>query len=327
MVQTPLGIRNEGDVLAVPAVDSPGNQVMEKALGWIMANLDFFNPLIKVTQIEERRIKAFSELLIMAKLMMRYGGEVSQPPLSDIIGFAENILGHPTFEHGIRRAPMDDTFRLLRMYIDRETWYGPDPQKRQEIQQGIDADLVFMKEAAPFQTMELLDSLEYGGYRHQLPDYSSLYRQSVAYRLPSVLSIPHFDTYVITHVLFYLSDWGLGDPAPVLEDRIEDTYEFVKLMLGLALRDHDWDLVAELLMCFRCLNRPPGLLADLAWQGLAGAQTEGGNIPNTKRFDPSSLLLRNPETAAQYEFDTTYHSTLVTILAGLFAGPRSISEG
>ena len=292
-------------------------QVVDRALHWILASLPYFNPLDPANRIDEPKLKAFNELLLLGKLMLRHGWDRQEPKLAALIAFAESILEHPAFEDGIRRSETQETYHRLRAYIDRETWRGPDPQKRQEIQRVIDAGLLERRESQPFQLLELRDWLDPGGFRHSLPDRATIYRQTVAHRLPSPLNLPQYDTYVITHVILYLTDWGFHDPAEFLGDQLAATVEFVRLRLGMALRDRDWDLAAELLMCFTCLRRDPGPLNGWAWRALAEAQSSAGNVPNPKKFDPDSPILLDPHTGPQYIFDTTYHATLVTIMAGI----------
>ena len=121
-------------------------------------------------------------------------------------------------------------------------------EDRHVIQAVVDHGYVTATEEVGFRDLDLRHLLDLGGYRHHLPSYRSLYRQTVLGRGGPVLSFNHADAYSVTHTLFYLSDFGARSIDAIPQRELPYVRWILQVLLGQYLLLKDWDLVAELLL-------------------------------------------------------------------------------
>jgi hypothetical protein len=196
------------------------------------------------------------------------------------------------------------------------------PEHRFALQRALDSGHVLAIERTSWGQIDLRYFLDCGGFKHSLPDYRSLYRVSSVFGPAPVAHMRDLDVYALTHILFFIADFGRRELQPILAERFERTREEVALLLGTYTYEKDWDLVAELLICCLCLGHRPSPLFELAWQGLLTSQEPDGKIL-MKTFDPESPEMAEPRKAAAYQFQHAYHATLV----GLFAAMMEFERG
>jgi hypothetical protein len=162
--------------------------------------------------------------------------------------------------------------------------------------------------------MDLAYILERGGYRHPFPPLEALYPATLLATCPSPLWLKTSEAYQATHTLFYLGDFGLDPARLAAHPDAPRLRSFVAHLLGVHVRQRDWDLVAELLLDCRCLGHAPEPLASLAWQALHDAWEAHGLVPGPS-FDPALRGTLGPAEWERYCFDENYHTVLVTLLA------------
>jgi hypothetical protein len=297
-------------------------QFIDRAFDWLLKNIKFFDPFVYGDKLDPGRSKAFNELAFIGMYLARYFSVESDERLVKILDFLEPIAQRAVYRASLMRQP--SMFLLYSMvYIALEACGRPDPRQRFAIQQLVDIGYVLATERIPYRKIELHYFLDCGRYSHHLPDYRSLYEETLIYHPVPVLYLTNIDVYSITHALFYLADFGQRDLSAILNERFEATCETLTLLLGMYTRLRDWDIVSELLICFYCLKRRPSPLFDLAWQGVLGAQTMLGDVPG-RYFNLNSRQLSQPETASAYRFEQNYHSTLIAMLACVLENHREV---
>lgn len=308
----------------------PQQRVVERALAWIAANLASFRlPTIEddenagAATIEERR-KAFGELCLASMLMSRSAATPLHPHRAAI---SAHIFGE------IRRT--DAFFDMMRrpalfpLYVTLVTTMGARgagfERERGAIQRILDRGHIDAVDRTPWNMLDVGYFLDLGGFRHGLPDPATLYPLSIACRLPPIPDMRRADVYAITHILFFLSDFGRLDMRERLGSRYAATCEYVELLLAVETSRSDWDLVGELLLSCACLGIEPEPQTGLAWEALDGAQMEGGQIPGPEHDTAGrgeSDLTPEPED----DFRHNYHPTLVALIAAVTAGASREAE-
>jgi hypothetical protein len=304
--------------------------LFERTLYWITRNIDHFslpdhksiNSQSEASIVSSTEHKAFGELAIICLVMNRYSQVRQREEFKVLTTYIEEALHQSNFTFDMTRRTGLFEFYLstylclkacdLKVYIDAE-------QFKILLQKMIDEDFIDAIERTPCNQIELSYYFNLGGFKHQLFDCSSIYKYSSAFRLPSPIHLRPIDAYCLTHIIFYLSDFGQQTLVPILQERYNETYQYIILLLGIYTRKRDWDLVAELLICcnfMQCDYFHP--LIQLAGKCLGQAQHPEGFIPGKDRFLEKledDLENNNSEKDA---FRMNYHPTLVTFLTSIF---------
>jgi hypothetical protein len=147
---------------------------------------------------------------------------------------------------------------------------------------------------------------ELAGLPHGSEPYEELYPHCLLARWSlGQLPAKHFEVYLITHLLFHLSDFGAREPVLTGAQR-NHAIKVIDSLADWALPTGNWDLMAELLLCQHILNPAAPPRADLLAE-LVAAQTPTGAIP-------AWCAARRP---ADEQFQPAYHPTLVTAITAL----------
>ena len=164
----------------------------------------------------------------------------------------------------------------------------------------------------PYLHLEARFYADLAGADHRFASYEELYAASLPARA-TTLPVADLDVCVVTHTVFYLSDFGLRAPALTEGARVR------ALSVVERLTDHcvglgEWDLVGKLVLAQYCLGADPLSTSSGAagLRMLAGVQTSDGAIPGR------SVIKRAAADATPVEsFRKSYQTTLVTALATL----------
>ncbi len=116
------------------------------------------------------------------------------------------------------------------------------------------------------------------------------------------------DPYGLTHLLFYVTDFGRRTPR--LGRPRADLLADVEALLVRYLDRDDFDLCAELLMAWPQLRAPWSPTAAFAFQVLAVAEDEVGVLPCGNVDSDRLATLQGPERT-RYARATSYHTALV----------------
>ena len=286
-----------------------------KAVQWVVANLESFDPIAHDGSVKVDTVKPFAELAFLASIVEQKRHSVYKEAFRAATEFVERTAQRNQLRDRFLRQP--SLFLLYgNIYTALERWSRQEHSWHLPIQRLIDSGYLTTMEMVPFRKIDLFNMLEATGYRHDLPSPQELYRNTLAFRMPSVLYLTNDDAYAITHTLFYLADFGSQDLRLFLGERYADTVMYVEMLLGMYLRKQNWDIAGELLICCDCLGSRPEPFYRLGWEGIARAQLDSGEIIGPK-FDRNSPKLAAAAEARKYCFDQNYHTTLVGIGAAL----------
>ncbi|MFF8510166.1 DUF6895 family protein [Streptomyces sp. NPDC015492] len=168
---------------------------------------------------------------------------------------------------------------------------------------------------APYLHLEARFYADLAGAEHTFASYAELYAASLTARA-ATLPVADLDACVVTHTVFYLTDFGLRD-AGLGDEAREQALQVVERLTHHCLDLGEWDLVGKLVLAQYCLGADPlGTPSGAAGiRMLAEVQAPDGAIPG------KSVVRRAPAdaTPVQY-FRKSYQATLVTALTTLVVG-------
>ncbi|MDI3388696.1 hypothetical protein QIS99_21165 [Streptomyces sp. B-S-A8] len=324
-----------------PAGDADGAaaRVLAGALRWLEQQREWFAPERWEEFLPPRPFRAgpLVELLGLVRVSARAGlpaggaGRLAEGGAGRLaegaglpscaLDLAERAARAGDFAAGLRRA--DELFPYhLNLVGLLELLGRPQPVLRGVCEALIAADAGGHARAykPALNRIELRYFLDRGGFRApaHLPGLAALCRQSIAAQQPDVLQLTQSETYALTHVLFYATDFGRHRRCLPAGEAAERLAGSVRTLLGVHLARGSLDLLAELLLCDTAVAgvRPDDALVARGWHALATAQRPDGAVPSPVHR-PGVLAGLAGEKAAAYLFGTCYHTTLAAALAAV----------
>ncbi|GAA3492359.1 DUF6895 family protein [Streptomyces cremeus] len=329
--------RPPGPLDAAGAAD----RVLSGALRWIETQVEWFAPERWEQYLPRRPFRAgpLLELLGLVRVLDRAGVLADTAPLrSAALDLAEEAVRARSFEAGLRAG--DDLFPYhLNLIALLDRLGRPQPALRRLCQTLLTADAGGLTRPYKpvFNRLELRYFTDRGAFTPPpgLPEAHTLLQQSIAALHPDVLHLTESETYALTHVVFYATDFG-RNPL-MLDDAAANAHlrATVRTLLGVHLSRASLDLLAELLLCTSALAPAPKTpetpaapspsetpdAATAAWHALAAASRPDGAVPGPVHR-PEVMAGLSGDKAAAYLFGTCYHTTTVAALAAATRKPH-----
>lgn len=302
--------------------DEAVERVLAGGLRWIEAQLEWFEPGRWERFLPRRPFRPgpLLELLGLIRVLDRAGVLSKEAPLATYaLDLAERVAADPSFDEGLRRA--DEYFPYHLNLIGLLELLGrPQPTRRRVCEALLAADAG--GHALPYKPVlnriELRYFADRGGFTApaSLPRPGALLDESIAAAGPDVLQLSESETYALTHVVFYATDFGHHGLALGGDEAAARLREAVRVLLGVHLARGSLDLLAELLLCTAALDEGHGTtpLTHAGWNVLAGAARPDGAVPSPVHR-PEVLAGLSGDKAAAYLFGTCYHTTTAAVLA------------
>jgi hypothetical protein len=292
-------------------------EALDKCLDWICGSIDEFNFSLDALGCHFG-LKVLSEMNMLSslynrKLIHRYDDRIKK-----IISFTTEQLGRVGYLDGLVRMP--ESLSLYAFIYKSLYECGLKLQEfRNAIMAAVDQEAVNSRERIPFGMMDLCYALNKANIKHPFPTLRSLYYKTLLAKDPAILSLNLNDTYDITHIVFYLSDFGFRKFTEISAQQLPKVRWIITSLTGLYLRDQDWDILAELLLCYYCLRWYPYPIYEVAWNNLLNAQRVDGSIPGLLRNEKFEMKSKSWNK----NFTQNYHATIVTAIACLLTIDRN----
>ncbi len=280
------------------------------AVAWLRANLARFDPIDRDGRPDPLRSKALAELAFFCDYFRRALPD-RREDVRPLIDFVATVWRRDEYRDLVVRHP--ESLQLYVLTYDSLLRSGFDVSSFAEvIQRVVDAGYATAIEAVPFRAMDFRQVLDCGGFKHGLPAMGALFERTMLHARPPLPYVTKADVYCLTHTLFYATDFGFLPTGSLPRADLRRFRPWIQQLLGLNVRQRDWDLTAELLICAHCLQSPPDLVTEAAWLGLGRAQAADGMVP-APVFDAG--VERTSEAGQVRAFEDNYHTTLVAALA------------
>jgi len=276
--------------------------ILDSAVGWIANHLEEFDPLQNSAHFDFARGQRLGELAILGRTMATMAAGAGDPRVHRMVDLLRRTQSSPVYRDRILRAPLEfmlfvETYATLRaLGLDDELI-------RARLQKAIRAGWCNQTERFPHRAMDIRSCLDACGIDCDLAPLDELYRRSILGALPNPILLNEHDLYALTHVIMFLSDFGARPSDAMPRSHVEPISDLLSALVVVAARDRHWDLLAEFLLCWSCIDLPETGLTTKAWEALARAQRPDGAVPGPE-CEGDALL-----------FEHTYHTTLVCALA------------
>ena len=315
--------------LPEPAKDLEIRDLGERALLWCTQRLPFFDPRRRRPPADPDAFPEgpLLELVILCRLAIERGrfGAVTRLATDRSLDLAADVLAGPACQERFARThilfPHYAALAILLERTGRPSGWGRPPAPLGTAPAPLGHLNSYLRDRVaavggsthalartPAGLLELRYYLDLGGVEHLLPPVNDLIGRSLLAERLSLCHLSDLDAYAITHVIFAVTDMG-ERPYPPGES-VGNARALVRLLLAEYVAWRNWDLTAELLLCWRALGLPPDGLTDVAWRCLHAYQRPDGLVPGP-HHDPE----HGP--APGQLFATCYHTTLVTAMAAI----------
>ena len=275
--------------------------LFDRALDWIDRHLEEFDPLWKPDQFDFNRGQRLGELAILVRTLAGTG-LAGDPRLRRMTDLLKRSQSSPVYRDRVLRSPIE--FMLfVETYATLRSVGLDDEPMRARIQKAIRAGWLDQTERFPHREMDIRSCLDSCGIECDSPPLDELYRRSILGASPNPILLGEHDLYALTHVVMFVCDFGARPPHAMPASQREGASDLLSALSVVAAQDGHWDLLAEFLLCWSCLELPESGLVRKAWKALAHAQLDDGAVPGPEA--KGSVLL----------FDHVYHTTLVSALA------------
>jgi hypothetical protein len=298
----------------------------DKALDWIQEYIDCFEPFQGKSKLEEHRHKALVELAILCLGLRPQARFEEDARIQRFLELIASVYLSPTYRGLTSRWP--DLLVAHGFLAVTLRAYGllRDEADSQAIQWLLEHSNVMFTDRPLYRTLELRLLLDHGGFAHRISSYAQLCRQSMLHEPLNVIYVTDAEAYVLTHTIFYLSDFAARPIPGLYLSRARYAAWAVENLLGMYTRRGNWDLVSELLLSCHCLRRTSSVLYLLGWRALLGAQWPDGAVPGPG-YEPHKADALEGRERRNYLFWQCYHTTLVAALAGaLCPYPSKLDE-
>jgi hypothetical protein len=289
------------------------SEAFDKCLDWICENIYELDALDC-----HFGLKVLSEMNVLCSLYKRKLNNIYDDRINKIIFFTTEQLRRVGYLDGLARMPESLTFYAF-IYKSLYECGLKLQEFRNAIVAAVDQEAVNSRERIPFGMMDLCYALNKANIRHPFPTLRSLYHKTLLAKDPAILSLNLNDAYDITHIIFYLSDFGFRKFTEISAHQLPKVRWIITSLTGLYLRDQDWDILAELLLCYYCLRWYPYPIYEVAWNNLLNAQRVDGSIPGSLRNEKLEMKSKSWNK----NFTQNYHATIITAIACLLTIDRN----
>ncbi len=299
--------------------DAAASFAIDRALDWILAHLDLFDPFRGGRPFAIKHGQRLGEIAILLHAYAGITGERESPAMRRIVALLESARANRELGDRLLRSPAELVL-FVEIYAALRSVGHDDPGDRALIQRALDARLPEQLERLPHRMMDIASCLAWGGFTHPWPSLRRLYDASILGTTPAALLLGEDGTYGLTHVLMYLYGFGIRR-ASIPRRQRESLRRLLSMLLVGVSQDRHWDLLAELLLCWEAIGYPATALSNRAWEALAAVQREDGSIPGPEwalpLYEAAARDAEGQEGEGVREagFAHHYHTTLVGIIA------------
>lgn len=293
-------------------------EVASAALAWLVrygSQLTNFDPVAAPSEHHQTAVAEHALLLWLSRRFLAPDDWRSQ---CEVLQAAVlQAYGAPGFHGFIVHGPPESSIGALLIRLGLGEDLAAKIMPRHFLLSTIRQRNVVALERTPTRSLELRLVLDHLDIPNDLPTREVLLAASMLGREFNEASLRPTEIYVLTHLIAYLTDFGLAKDglldgatrgiAPKLVERL------IKRMIG----ERHWDLVSELITCGHCLAPLLQSEHQMAWNALSETQESDGSFGALATAKTLSATLSDPAELRYETWLRNYHKCLVTVIAAL----------
>ena len=303
-----------------------------RALNWVRQHLHYFNPLLHANA---RRfnfaLKAVAELAILCDVAISHSRDAATTE-------AYRNLASYLWSEVFCQAALQDHLLTGEVGLLTAGIYGSlrqcgyeDHEYRLGLSRLLQEGYISAVERLPHRELDYIYSLWRAGFPSSENLIKDAYRRTLLARHPRLYPLTTDDVYGITHVIFFVTGFGLMEPSCFTLDDLNYFRLALPRLLQFYLRKGNWDLASELLITIQDTKVQADPVYDDAWFVLSSSQHDNGSYSasaagnneeaSEERDDddndtngPTEFSSSMPDWAT---FRDNYHTTLLMLTASL----------
>jgi hypothetical protein len=296
--------------------------LLDGTLSWLDQNLDSFDPFRGEQEPAVFAELPIVELSLVCMCLRRQSATAGGAVVDRFLDFITDTYSKQAFRHRLFRRPQEFTSHAFLTAALRISGVIDASNDVADLQSIVDRGALNAISRPPHRMLELRYALELNHLSHRLPSTAQIVRHTVLSEPVKVTYLTQAEAYVITHVLFYVSDLGAQAASGLPESYLRNARAAAKQLLGMYLWSRDWDLTGEFLLSLRCLREPESPLSEVAQRLFAAAQGDSGAVPG-RYYDPNEERGRSRTERQKYRFQRCYHTTIVAALVAILCPPST----
>jgi hypothetical protein len=301
-----------GDTVVANISRADVTSTLTKGLSWLSANRRYFaggESELDPQQPSSAGFKALGEIALMLFIIGRAPGFAPPSDYGRILETFCAIMQRV-------RPPIETHVSCLRIYMNAVLAVeanGIDGSRfRDVLDRVLRQPLCRLLDQSPWGISGLSYFLDHCGIAHSYPPPRTIYELSILRSRPQLHLLSTLDKYAVTHLLFFLGDFGRrSDFFRAMEDARE-LREYLDELTASAILEEDWDLLGEFLIGYECIAYRASPLRALGWQELLAHQRLGGEIELPRRVAKAQ---KDVSPGPSELFSLYYHQTLVALMA------------
>jgi hypothetical protein len=294
-------------------------RLLERALTWIDRHLSDFDPFRGKRAFDRNKGQRVGELALLLQAYVMLGGDHQSRRVQRMAALLRSVQHNREFSDRPLRSQVD--FVLVTMVYSALRALGEENlQQREVLERLLRLNYLMHTERLPYRLMEVVCCADWAGLRHSLPSMSSLYGRTILAEIPCPLYLHDDDIYAITHVLMYFFALGTRTGMALPTGQRTRLNKALSTLMVVACQDHHWDLLAELLLCWDCLENEASVIYERGWKTLLEIQGANGSLPGPEWAHKLHEATRSKGAASDSDFrrfSHYYHTTLVSCVAAL----------
>ena len=285
-----------------------------KALTWIAAKRQFFDPYRASEVAKEPAQTALSELALMDVILRPRLAKPSaaRTQLDQCMEVINAVYSRSDFHSfPFVNEPLAFTGHLV-IWLALTNAGFQTPLSHDDFQSALLERNITYQERLPYMALELRYFCDLAGLNIDSPSVEELYKRTLLAQDFDPVSLMTRDIYHITHTIFYVTDYGRREFSALTRCGGLGVDQLTKMLFDFCIEQEDWDLLAEVLLTRYCA----GLTTDEAdaqgWLALVKQQLSDGMINH-----PIMQYQAQEAVDETLIFERAYHRTLLTALTGL----------
>ncbi len=295
------------------------NRMEKRALAWVTEHLPYFNPLRYTEMLKlDLAIKASAELALLCDCACTSASEDTAHGYQRLAAYLwSEVFRAPEIRDYLFTTELG--LLTFNFYASLRGCGFRDDDHERKLREFLEDGYVSAAERIATRDLDFIHSLQKLGLESRGASAAEVYARSLLAQHPPLYPLTTDDIYAITHVIFFVSDFGRvsGCFSPADTDYLRTA---LPRLLQYCLRKGNWDLAGELMICLQAADLTAVPDYRQALELLLAAQEDDGSFAGPvgdqqgRAWAAAQVAHQNSDQTWR-RFHDNYHTTLVALIA------------